>query len=1758
MNCQISRHKNGKLKEVKAPNGRPSILYKSIRNILPDNIQPDNYVNQAFAQGLIRDFTKDEVALALWSKTYSPEFKAWFKNSQVVDDNGEPLIVFHGTGEKFDAFSIEKASNISGEFGGFHFGTKKAARDRFDAINEKEIFFMGEPYYNENQFNMMPVFLSIQDMAVAEDNFMKGQRGWNGDFNGEFDGMEYRNMIEDKGSTSYVVMMPSQIKSVYNHGAFQLEKDNIYYQMSSSEVNDANPNLDKKITSYLKDLGVDVKYVDSIKDADGNVLNAYGKANTIEKVIELANDGTKIDTLPEEAAHMIFAMLGKDHPIVRQMMNEIPNYSVYEQVKSEYANVYDNEEDFRFEAVGKLIASHIVKKEALPQDQRNFTDNWFGRLLRVLRNFLNQFTFQNVKREMDIFEKFADDILAQRFRPSQMEGFGGESYQMKSLRDIAIRYNMNTSGFMSNQVNPDQIRIDLDRAGLTDVKVSETSTGGYYFTRNGKKENPVKSYYQMKETLPQEQAVQKLLDLQKSISPEKFVDQEGKEWYMKEDGTVIPERVTNIVQDTLFKKNKSKKQIEKIENDPKSVIGRHFGIVLHDLYENNINWLVTNRYDNLVGNPDKAVDTIADTPNGMQPVHKQAIQKASVALMDHISAQQKAIDPDRTATVLTEQTMVGIVNGKETAGTMDIVVVYSDGSISIYDHKFINYKKELIGEKWVVNPEQSVPFYKMRSYEGQIGIYKNMLNKMGITNFRETRILPNNIQFKRQDKKLQPIVRDLETYNYDEPYLMPIPVVKELTGNKHLDNILRTLFKQSDMLDNLARKNYTDKKRLQEINLQQNLTNKAIQMIQVKHDVTPLVESMQNLIRNENRLLKNMNSLSDAKELYRLHEEIRAMSMLQTDILQVIKDKDLKTDVAYAFANLATIKMSIEEKISELLVNENPEAATPQKELSYLKSKFGYLSQIAHPIFEIARKYIKTSTGNINRDVEAIIEEVKVKKDNLEKWAKSNGMSLLDAYRRIINKDNGNLIFTFSSEFYEKRGEAMENEDTEWMQKEYEYTEEGKARFKEDYKIFMDSLKLTVPEGKARDIQENLWLNKNDLSRHIAWTNKWALGKYAQLKDPSKWYSDQYRELMKSSNAPLKEYFDWYTATNRKLNRLVSERIGKSFVANIQRGIIDSVAQGNPIISSVKQGYKDIINGLRVRQNDIMLGEDGNHIPLLFYDNFLFKNKDGEWEVDVQKKSEDLTSNMILFAESVYRKHHMSKIADIMDLMKLHLSNQQTVKTDNFGRPIRNKTNDGWELENTSTNEKTFETLIKALVYGQKMQTKDMYYEIGGKTLSATKTIRSVMSYLSAKALSLNYVSAFGSLAGGYANTYIKAVGGRYFNREQMKNAESMMVSRSEGDKFNHISKYFNVENENWVQREAAKLSASALTRNLNYDNMFILHQKGDEIIGNLVLGSMMQNYGLDENGLPKRLQTLPEGTKSLMELTTVENDKINVEGLSNEAFDEFRNMVKYVSRQIKGSNTKEDLNTLQTSLGGQILLQFRNWISPTIKERFGSLEYTAEVKEWEYGRYRSMVKTMVKDRFIPGMMKVALDLITLGRIKYQADNQLLMEQYDKFIKDNPLMEGKITPEEYLDMRQRTIRETMVEARFISAFIVLLGAMAGDWDDDGKKDYQQWFATRQVYSLMNRAYLELSFYSNPHSINALIKDPIPVLSVVGDIVNLGTNTFDESVDTIMLRTDEEENDKKPKLKYTKKFFIGVKFLDEIIEDYTKDDEKDKK
>jgi hypothetical protein len=176
----------------------------------------------------------------------SAEFKRWFKNSKVVDSQGRPAVMYHGTSApgNFDVFM--KYGDI-----GHHFGTPRAASDRIMRKHNSTHTPRGGRIY--------PVYLSIQTPLETDDwmtwepdkivQWMetKGiispdERESVAARSGKqkqaevlrkllkqhgYDGLRYANSTEGGGDDSWVALDPTQIKSVHNRGTWDPRRGSI-------------------------------------------------------------------------------------------------------------------------------------------------------------------------------------------------------------------------------------------------------------------------------------------------------------------------------------------------------------------------------------------------------------------------------------------------------------------------------------------------------------------------------------------------------------------------------------------------------------------------------------------------------------------------------------------------------------------------------------------------------------------------------------------------------------------------------------------------------------------------------------------------------------------------------------------------------------------------------------------------------------------------------------------------------------------------------------------------------------------------------------------------------------------------------------------------------------------------------------------------------------------------------------------------------------------------------------------------------------------------------------------------------------------------------------------------------------------------------------------------------------------------------------------------------------------------------------------
>jgi len=91
------------------------------------------------------------------SITSTPEFRAWFKDSKVVDAQGKPLVVYHGTYALFTEFK-----ETFGAFEGFYFTSNPEEASKYAALGVNLADQGTLPDDTQSTPNIMPVYLSIQ------------------------------------------------------------------------------------------------------------------------------------------------------------------------------------------------------------------------------------------------------------------------------------------------------------------------------------------------------------------------------------------------------------------------------------------------------------------------------------------------------------------------------------------------------------------------------------------------------------------------------------------------------------------------------------------------------------------------------------------------------------------------------------------------------------------------------------------------------------------------------------------------------------------------------------------------------------------------------------------------------------------------------------------------------------------------------------------------------------------------------------------------------------------------------------------------------------------------------------------------------------------------------------------------------------------------------------------------------------------------------------------------------------------------------------------------------------------------------------------------------------------------------------------------------------------------------------------------------------------------------------------------------------
>lgn len=97
-------------------------------------------------------------------------FKAAFPNTKVVDENGEPMVVYHGTNKQVNEFNIDsnKVNNTVGDPDGFYFTNDFGQAGNYSRASVKKT--------GEGKFNVQAAFLNLRNPVDATEAWRKNKK----------------------------------------------------------------------------------------------------------------------------------------------------------------------------------------------------------------------------------------------------------------------------------------------------------------------------------------------------------------------------------------------------------------------------------------------------------------------------------------------------------------------------------------------------------------------------------------------------------------------------------------------------------------------------------------------------------------------------------------------------------------------------------------------------------------------------------------------------------------------------------------------------------------------------------------------------------------------------------------------------------------------------------------------------------------------------------------------------------------------------------------------------------------------------------------------------------------------------------------------------------------------------------------------------------------------------------------------------------------------------------------------------------------------------------------------------------------------------------------------------------------------------------------------------------------------------------------------------------------------------------------------
>lgn len=615
-------------------------------------------------------------------------------------------------------------------------------------------------------------------------------------------------------------------------------------------------------------------------------------------------------------------------------------------------------------------------------------------------------------------------------------------------------------------------------------------------------------------------------------------------------------------------------------------------------------------------------------------------------------------------------------------------------------------------------------------------------------------------------------------------------------------------------------------------------------------------------------------------------------------------------------------------------------------------------------------------------------------------------------------------------------------------------------------------------------------INKWHLTHSESVVNEWG---YTVGHVPGKIYTN--KEFKNLTDAQ-KVFYNEFMEIKKELDKLLPpDTTYSSNAIKIRKGLYDRVMtsnNANDLYQTIVQSVKDTFVE---RSDDTDIGRHGKtnlegkeiySIPIYFVNMSKTEN--------ANDLTSDLIGALIQYAYMAENYSAMNSIANVLELGKDVLHSRKTPT--HRGNQVVTEVVEGFGLQRTISVPKTqkqaeelYQDMLDSQVYNIRMKDNGTF---GKSKINKNKVGKFLLRMGSNIQLGLNGLAGSVNVLNGLAMQNIEAAAREYYSRKDLSTADSFyrkhlhevigeVGSRNKTNMVDLIFEFFDVKQDyDKTLSEVDFNKRNWIARMFGPAVLYLFQTMGDHFLYGRAALAMLNKYQVKKNGqtmsLLEALEKVPVDPKNPeygMQISLKGIEKLDGSEFTREDVLSLASKINKINQKCFGVYNTEDVNAARRTLIGSFALQYRDWMWPAWKRRFGKAVFDPETNEEIEPYYTSAYKfskQLIKD-------------LKNGEFNLEA------------------AKDKLTDHQKANLR-RCRRE-------LTNFVAILAMLAlYDWWDDKDPDREKsWFEEYIIYCL-RRLKTELgTLVPGPFMVTEGLKimdDPIANTSILKSIANITT------------------------------------------------------